>query len=112
MPKVKKEKVAEPYWQELVELYFDFCKKRFNEVPSFDGSSPRDLKSIIQSLRKRAESAQIEWTPGVARTRLRRFLEFAVADDWLSRNFLLSNLNRQKDKIFFTISSQRQYLAR
>jgi len=100
---VKKEKFVEPFWSELVQIYFAFCREKFSETPSFDGSSPRDLKSIVKSLRERALKANVEWNLQVASTRLKNFLDFAYQDRWLKKNFLLSNINRQKDKIFFNI---------
>lgn len=105
--KPKKEKKIEPYWSELVSVYFDFCKSKFHDVPSFDGSAPRDMKTIIQSLHTRADAANVEWTQEVAIIRFRHFLEFCYRDRWLSENFLLQNINRQKDKIFFEISRQK-----
>lgn len=104
MTKVKKErkpKEIEPYWQDLVTAYFDFTKSKFSETPSFDGSAPRDLKAIIQTLRKRAEDAGIEWTKEIAIHRFSAFLEYAFSDSWLSENWLLQNINRQKDKVIF-----------
>src|ERR1700749_3837750 len=106
--KVSKKSPAEPYWSDMVGVYFDFCRDRFNDVPSFDGSSPKDFKAILTSLRTRAESIPIEWTHETATTRLRSFLEYAFMDRWLSNNWILSNLNRQKDKIFFNIAKQKQ----
>ena len=108
--KEKKEKKIEPFWQELVGVYFDFTKSKFHDIPSFDGSAPRDLKNILQALRKRAEDKNVDWTHEVATTRFRHFLEWAYMDRWLSENWLLMNINRQKDKIFFSIT--RQYLSR
>jgi hypothetical protein len=99
----KKQKTVEPFWNELVEVYFSFCKEKFSEAPSFDGSSPRDFKSVIKSLHERAERSNVEWTQETATNRLKNFLEFAYRDNWLKSNFLLSNINRQKDKIFFNI---------
>lgn len=106
--KVKTKVPAEPYWSDMVGVYFDFCRDRFNDVPSFDGSSPKDFKAILTALRLRAESIPIEWTHETATTRLRSFLEHAFTDRWLSENWLLSNLNRQKDKIFFNTAKQRR----
>lgn len=108
--KPKKEKVVEPYWNDLVEVYFNFCREKFNESPSFDGSAPRDLKAIIKTLHERSDKSNVEWTLNVATFRFHNFLEFAFQDYWLSKNFLLSNINRQKDKIFFNIRAaiQRQ----
>lgn len=102
--KVKKSKAPpEPFWNELVEVYFDFCRKKFGEEPSFDGSAPRDMKTIIKSLHERADKSNIEWTLNTAQFRFYKFLRFAYEDPWLSKNFLLQNINRQKDKIFFNI---------
>lgn len=103
--KPKKEKLPEPFWNELVSVYFDFCRSKFNENPSFDGSAPKDLKNIIQSLHKRAVDSNVEWDLAMAKQRLWKFLEFSFQDYWLRNNFLLSNINRQKDKIFFNIRS-------
>lgn len=108
--KIREKKAQELYWNELVGVYFDFTKQKFHDVPSFDGSAPRDLKTIIQTLRKRAEDKGVEWTHEVATTRFRHFLEWAYMDKWLSENWLLQNINRQKDKIFFSIT--RQLLVR
>lgn len=99
----KKVKEVEPFFKELVETYFSFCRDKLNEEPSFDGSSPRDLKAIVKTLRDRAEKSGYEWTVGTARFRFNNFLEFAFKDKWLSENWLLFNINRQKDKIFFQI---------
>lgn len=108
MSKIVKEKkvkksTPEPHWNELVEVYFSFCRQHFDETPSFDGSAPRDLKSIIKSLRERAEKLSLYWDLDTARFRLHKFLEFAIKDNWLKNNWLLFNINRQKDKIFFNI---------
>ena len=102
MAKAKKEKKPpQPFWQELVETYFTFCREKFGENPAFDGSSPRDLTGIIEALKARAIKAGAEWTQTVAEERLKKFLECAYQDKWMRENFLLYILNRQKDKIFF-----------
>lgn len=102
MTKVKKEKKPPiDYWKEFVECYFEFTKSKFSEPPSFDGSAPRDLKTIIETLKKRAADAGVEWTKETAISRFEVFLEYAFSDWWLSENWMLSNINRQKDKIFF-----------
>ncbi len=101
--RVKKEPSPEPFWNDLVKVYFDFCRTKFHEEPTFDNSSPRDLKAIVKTLRERAEKSNIEWTLVTAQSRLWHFLNFAFQDKWLSENWLLSNINRQKDKIFFNI---------
>lgn len=106
--RIKKEKVIEPFWNDLVEVYFNFCREKFNEDPSFDGSSPRDMKSIIKSLHERAIKSNIEWSLETATHRFYNFLSFAYQDYWLSNNWLLFNINRQKDKIFFNIRAAIQ----
>jgi len=100
--KTRKQKCPpEPFWNELVETYFAFCRNNFHENPSFDGSAPRDLKNIITALHKRSEIKGWEWTERDACQRLYLFLNECYKDEWLRKNFLLSNINRQKDKIFF-----------
>jgi hypothetical protein len=111
MAKAKKTKAVEPHWNDLVNVFFEFTKDKFKEVPSFDGSAPRDLKNIIQTLRKRAEDKQVDWTFEVATTRFRHFLECCYEDRWLSENWLLMNISRQKDKIFFSIAKKVQWLG-
>lgn len=99
-----KEKKVTKHWQALVETFFDFYENKFGgEKPSFDGSAPRDLKSIAEVLEKRAFASNIEWTEENAIIRLNLFLDAAHKIDWLRDNFLLFNLNRQKDKIFLTV---------
>lgn len=103
-PKKTTKKPPEPFWNELVEVHFAFCRDKFHEDPIFEGSAPRDLKSIITSLRERTESISVIWTLDTAKLRLFNFFEFAFKNnDWLRKNWLLSNLNRQKQAIFFQI---------
>ncbi len=104
----KVRKPPEPYWNDMVEVWFAYCRDKFNESPSFDGSSPRDLKLIIISLHERAEKSNLEWTLDTAILRFKGFLDFAYQDYWLQRNWLLSNINRHKDKIFYNIRAAIQ----
>ena len=100
----KVRKPPEPHWNDLVDVYFNFCGIHFKEEPVFDGSAPRDLKSIVKSLRERTESIPLEWTLDLAKLRLYSFFKFAHDNsEWLRKNWLLSNLNRQKQSIFFSI---------
>lgn len=104
MARVKKVKEAEPYWSEMVNIWFKICQDKFRDKPTFDGSAPRDLKSIVKSLRERTESINIQWTEDVARQRLYSFLDFAyTSNHWLQTHWLLSNINRQKDALFFNL---------
>lgn len=105
MKREKKEKAPPAkFWSAMVKTFFDFVAEKFQgEQPSFDGSAPRDLKAICGALEKRAEVAGVEWTEETGTKRLRKFLEVGYSVPWLREHFLLSNLNRQKDTIFFTI---------
>lgn len=109
----KKEVETEPYWDQLVKVWFDFNVEKFllrnpgadpkDGEPSFKGSDPRDLKHIIGQLKARAKRKfdagypQFEWTEGRAMTSLREFLDHCFSDPWLSANFLLSNILKQFD---------------
>lgn len=99
----KKEKAPPAkFWPAVVKLFFDFIGEKIpGERPTFDGPAPRDLKSIMLALEQRAERANVSWTEETACLRLKNFLDAAWNDPWLQKNFLLSNLNRQKDKIFY-----------
>lgn len=101
-PKKKKEKPPpEPYWNQMVDVFFSFCKDKFGDAPTFDGSAPRDLKQILITLRQRAEIKGVDWTEEAAKFRFVEFLKVAYSDSWLSQNFILFNINRQKDRLFF-----------
>lgn len=102
--KKKKDPNAEPYWKELVKVYYSFCFDKFNAKPTFDGSAPHDMHRIIEVLKERAIEAKIDWTEQIAKERWRGFLGWAFKDKWLSENWLLANLNSKKDKIFFSIN--------
>jgi hypothetical protein len=106
-PKRKKEKAdPEPWWPEMIELYFEFYKQRFfGSEPTFDLSAPRDLKNILVALRTRADKSGAGWGLEVAKQRFLNFMTAAFEDKWLSENFLLFNINRQKDKIFAQIAN-------
>lgn len=94
---------VEPYWSDFVQIWFKFCRDRFSDSPVFDGSAPRDLKGIIKALKKRAALKKQEWTHDVATHSFYSFLSFAYTDPWLRKNWLLFNLNRQKEKLFFNL---------
>lgn len=107
MGKPKKPKEVEPFWTEMVGIWFQICWDKFQDKPTFDGSSPRDLKAIVKALRERTQRIEIEWTLDVAQSRLYKFFEFAYSSSqWLRNNWLLSNINRQKDALFFQKSTE------
>lgn len=101
MVRVKKQ--PEPFWNDFVAAYFSYTKEKFKEPPTFDGSAPRDLKAIVQALRKRAEERNVEWTKETALFRFKTFLDYAYSEWWLREHWLLSNINRSKDIFFFKI---------
>jgi hypothetical protein len=101
--------MPEPHWQDIMSTYFQFCREKFNDVPTMDGSGPRDLRLIVVALRKRAEKSGTEWDHDTATARFRHFLEYAYATEpWLRDHWTLSILNRQKDAIFFNHSKQQK----
>jgi hypothetical protein len=102
---MKTTKQTEPHWQQLVELYFEFCKNKFGAPPSLDGSALMALKHLLKELKKRSETENFEWTLDCAKQTFGTFLEVAISDPWLAQNFFLRTLNSQKDKIFFKIAS-------
>lgn len=101
----KKEKIVRVYWQKLVQKYFEFCRENFGMKPSFDGSAPRDFAGLYDELKIRVEEEGMEWTYEIAESSLLLFLKFAFEDKWLNENFMLFNLNRHKDKIFFKMKT-------
>lgn len=97
--KGKEEKETEPHWDMITKVWFDFNKKEFGDEPSFERDDPKILKRIVHRLKKRAAVANVEWTEVTAPARFKSFLDKCFADQWLRTNFLLSNLEKQFDKI-------------
>lgn len=94
-----KDDLPEPHWQVITNTWFAFNKKEFGDDPSFDRDEPKILKRILHRLKHRAEKQSVEWTEAEALTRFTNFLNKCYADKWLAANFLLSNLEKQFDKI-------------
>jgi hypothetical protein len=110
--KVSKQKVEEPepFWQQLVDTWFVFGEEKFGIKPSFERDDPKILKRIVQRLKKRAAEKKVEWNQHTGPQRLRIFLESAFTDKWLSEHFLLSNLEKQFDKIIQNQSAKKKAL--
>lgn len=104
-PKKREKKPPEPYWNELVETWFKFCRLFLKCEPSFDGSAPRDLKQIIFQLRTRCEKSGHTWDENTSTQRLWLFLKGAWNVTWLRDHWTLFNINRQKDTIFFNAAN-------
>lgn len=112
--KIKKEAVIEepePFWQSLVEVWFDFNRKEFGDEPSFQRDEPKILKRIIQLLKKRAATKNEPWTEETAPVRFKNFLDKAFKQKWLNENFLLSNLEKQFDKIILIAKDKKDVPA-
>lgn len=97
--KATKQETPEPFWQQLVDVWFQFGKEKFGEEPSFSGQDPKVFKRIIQRLKERAAKKNAEWNETTAPQRLQHFLKCAFEDTWICKNFLLKNLESQFDKI-------------
>lgn len=87
------------HWELLVKEWFDFNQLKFKQKPSFAGADPRYLKRIVELLEKRAHDSAVPWSAENAVSRLRGFLSKAYKDAFLSKNFLLYQLERNFDKI-------------
>lgn len=110
MAKSKKQPTGEPHWAVLVELYFEFCKKKFGTPPSFDGAQGMAMRHLIRELKKRSETSGFEWTCECATQTFNTFLEVAITEPWIAKNFMLPILNAKKDSIFFKIASNGKYI--
>lgn len=88
----------EPFWNQLVETYFQWYRKRYNTSPAFKGSAPRDLRLIIAMLRQ--NSKWKEWKLDTAKLELTFFLGVAYGDLYLRDHWSLSELYKMKDEIY------------
>lgn len=107
--KMKKKNInsaARKFWPKLVSVFFDFCVEVFGEKPSFNGASAKSMGEIIDSIELKCKEKEIEYTEDMACRSWRLFLVTAHEDKWLQENFVLTNLNKFKDKIFFKLSKQ------
>lgn len=98
-PDKKKDHLSTLYWEKLVEAWFTFYKKNYLIDPTFNAAAGKQLKNIVARLKKLTELKGYEWTEEHSVTCLNHFLVKAQKDDWLSRNFLLSNLDSKFDTI-------------
>jgi hypothetical protein len=104
-PRPVKEKKIE-FWEILVGCWFDFYKKKFEDKPSFNAATGKQLKSIITKIEKLTKDKGTDWTEDVAKRALEKFLERAWLDKWMQEHFMLKNLlssfdaitNTKKDK--------------
>ena len=98
-PAPKKEIIKTAFWEKLVEVWFKFYEDSYTIKPTFNPASGKNLKNLIQKLEKLSKVKGFDWTEDYSVYCFNQFLIKAKTDDWLNRNFLLSNLNSQFDKI-------------
>lgn len=96
---------AEPYWKELVSIWFSFCYENFKSKPTFSGQHPKQMKEIILALKQKTVDDGKVWNEQEAKLRWRGFLGRAITDKFFKDLFILSHLNKFKDKIFFNQST-------
>jgi hypothetical protein len=108
----KKEKVTE-HWQALVDVWFKFYLEKKGEEPTFEGQHGKQLKEIVERLKKRADKRRETkpelgpWDEKNATDTLLHFLQHAFNIEWIHNNFLLSNLVNQFDKIIADAAEKR-----
>lgn len=98
---------AEPYWKEIRAkwIWFNKTHLRFDPqpIPERDYSH---MHRIIEKLRERGVSQSVEWTEKNALDRWEKFLTVSYTkDEWLSKNYLLGNLESKMQKIFNLIDN-------
>ncbi len=98
-PAKKEKKDPEQHWPALVKVWFDFYMDKKKEEPTFAPADSNHFKKVIQNLKKRAKGKGIEWTEQNACNNLTHFLQYAYKVEWISQNFLISNILKQFDKI-------------
>jgi hypothetical protein len=83
----------------LVEIWFNFYERNYKFKPTFSAIQGASLNRILLALEQRLILIYPEWTEADASQTFNTFLAKAHADIWLSRHFLLSNLEQQFDTI-------------
>lgn len=104
----KKKKPPREFWRDWISMFFDFCRDKFGEDPSFDGASPRYMGMIYDAMQKKCKKKNIEWTQDISTRSFKLFLKIAWADPYRQKRFNLSMLNAQKDAIFFEIKNFKE----
>jgi hypothetical protein len=88
------------HWKELVDFWFDFYTERKGYQPTFAPKDSKALKEIIKNLKLKAnEKGFTDWNKDYCLKVFNHFLNLAYSEQWLSENFLLSNLNSKFDSI-------------
>lgn len=98
-----------PFWQPLVDTWFDFYKSKFSgEEPNFLGRNPAMFGKLVDLLQNRARVKKAGWNETYAINALNYFLKLAHAEDWLSKHFLLENLVSQFDAVYARAANARK----
>jgi len=105
--KKRKNPDAEPYWKEIRAkwVWFNKTHLRFNVEPIPDRDYSH-MHRIIEKLRERTVTQEVEWTNKNALDMWEKFLIVSYTkDDWLNKNYLLGNLESKMQKIFNLIDN-------
>lgn len=95
------EKEAEPFWQSLMDVWFDVYKSvHQGEEPSMDGRHPKLFKELVEKLKKRAARKNYEWNATNSVESLKYFLGRAISDEWMKSHLSLKNLVEQFDIVY------------
>lgn len=99
--KVAPKKEKEPFWQQLVDTWFNYHLYRFKRKPmKFEGRQIKGLQSIICMLKAECKADGLEWSENEAIARLQAFFELAYnASSWLQKNFSPEILSSKFDVI-------------
>lgn len=94
------------YWQSLVSVWFSFYGEKFKDEenhpaqPFFEGKEANFLRRIVLKLKSLSERKKKDWSEKYAAHVLQSFLQKAYEhDEWLRRNFELSNLESKFNSI-------------
>lgn len=108
-PKKNEKAAAEKYWQQMVNTYFVFYRRRFIDKdgypltpvwsPEKRGMESKGLKGIITRLRTISEDKKIEWTEATAISELHNFLQKAYNIPFIKKTMMCCVMNKFKDMI-------------
>lgn len=95
----KKERKPIEHFNPCVAIWFEVYLSSYGRKPTFKSPEAASFKSLLLKLKDSCAEAGKDWTQENATQALRAYLMAARKDNWLCNNFLISNLNRQYDKV-------------
>lgn len=108
-PSAKKKAPPEKFWQQLVDVYFNFYKAHFrdndgfrlepNWSPATRGMESKGLKEILIRLRTIAEQKNFDWTENYAVEQWTLFLNKAYQKSFIAKTMMCCLMNKYKDEI-------------